>query len=77
MKITREQLKEIIQEELEEATTESEPYKVGDLVNLLTDSSPEAALEIRHRYAADPFEVYETYTTDDGRVVITVQERER
>ena len=52
------------------------PYKVGDLINLLAKASPEAELAIRHRHAAGSFEVYEAYTTRDGKVIITVQERE-
>jgi hypothetical protein len=76
MKITKSQLKQVIKEEFSTLKEGYESYKVGDLINLLAEADPEAGLAIRHRHAADPFEIYEAYTTRDGQVIITVQERE-
>ena len=78
MKITKEQLKQMIKEELStlDERFEPEPYSAGNLSRLAAEADPEAEVEIKHRYATDPFDIYEAFTTDDGRVVITVQERE-
>ena len=78
MKITKERLKEIIKEEAQRLNErfEPEPYSVGNLSRLAAEGDPEAEVEIRHRYGSTPFDIYEAYTTDDGRVIITVQERE-
>jgi hypothetical protein len=56
---------------------EPEPYSVGNLSGLTAEGDPEAEVEIIHRYGSAPFDIYEAYTTDDGRVVITVQERDQ
>ena len=74
MKITKEQLKQMIKEEL--LKEGHIPRKVGDFINLLAEADPEVELVIKHRYATDPFEIYEAYTTEDGQAIITVQERE-
>ena len=80
MKTTREQLKEIIQEELSSflgERFEPEPYTVGSLRELAAKGDPEKEVQIKHRYAADPFDIYEALIGDDGQLIITVQERER
>ena len=78
MKITKAQLKQIIKEELSTLGErfEPEPYSVGNLRGLAAEGDPEAEVEIKHRYAVDPFDIYEAFTTNDGKVIITVQERE-
>ena len=81
MKITKSQLKELIKEQLSTLGErfEPEPYTVGNLRGLVhpdAGSDHEKEVEIRHRYGTE-FDVYEAYTTDDGRVVITVTEREQ
>ena len=78
MKITKERLKEIIKEEAQRLNErfEPEPYSVGNLSRLTAEGDPEAEVEIKHRYATAPFDIYEAFTTDDGRLIITVQERE-
>tara|TARA_R110002074_G_scaffold282215_1_gene453724 strand:+ start:17 stop:253 length:237 start_codon:yes stop_codon:yes gene_type:complete len=78
MKITKERLKEIIKEEAQRLNErfEPEPYTVGSLRELAAKGDPEKEVQIKHRYGSTPFDIYEAYTTDDGRVIITVQERE-
>ena len=78
MKITKTQLKQIIKEELStlDERFRPSPYSVGNLSGLTAEGDPEAEVEISHRYGTVPFDIYEAFTTDDGRVIITVQERE-
>ena len=79
MKITKERLKEIIKEEAQRLNERSEPesYSVGNLRALAAEGDHEAEVEISHRYGREPFDIYEAFTTDDGKVIITVTERER
>ena len=78
MKITKKQLKQLIKEELSslDERFEPEPYSVGNLRALAAEGDHEAEVEISHRYGNTPFDIYEAFTTDDGRVIITVTERE-
>jgi len=77
MKITKAKLKEIIQEELSTLNErfEPEPYTVGNLRGLAAEGDHEAQVEISHRYGTE-YDIYEAFTTDDGRVIITVTDRE-
>ena len=79
MKITKERLKEIIKEEAQRLNERFEPesYSVGNLNRLTAEGDPEAEVEIKHRYATDPFDIYEAFIGDGGKVIITVQEREQ
>ena len=79
MKITKTQLKQIIKEELStlDERFRPSPYSVGNLSRLAAEGDPEKEVQIKHRYAADPFDIYEAFIGDDGQLIITVQERER
>ena len=77
MKITKERLKEIIKEEAQRLNErfEPEPYSVGNLRGLAAEGDHEAEVQISHRYGTE-YDIYEAFTTDDGRVIITVTEKE-
>ena len=78
MKITKERLKEIIKEEAQRVNErfEPEPYTVGNLRGLAAEGDHEAEVQISHRYGTE-YDIYEAFTTDDGRIIITVTEKER
>ena len=78
MKITKERLKEIIKEEAQRMNErfEPEPYTVGNLRALAAEGDHEAEVQISHRYGTE-YDIYEAFTTDDGRIIITVTEKER
>ena len=78
MKITKERLKEIIKEEAQRVNErfEPEPYTVGNLRGLAAEGDHEAEVQISHRYGTE-YDIYEACTTDDGRIIITVTEKER
>ena len=78
MKITKERLKEIIKEEAQRLNErfEPEPYSVGNLRGLAAEGDHEAEVQISHRYGTE-YDIYEAFTTDDGRIIITVTEKER
>ena len=77
MKITKERLKEIIKEEAQRLNErfEPEPYSVGNLRGLAAEGDHEAEVQISHRYGTE-YDIYEAFTTDDGRIIITVTEKE-
>ena len=77
MKITKERLKEIIKEEAQRLNERFEPesYSVGNLRALAAEGDHEAEVQISHRYGTE-YDIYEAFTTDDGRVIITVTEKE-
>ena len=72
--LSKEEAKEMCKGPMKERF-DPQPYTVGNLRGLAAEGDHEAQVEISHRYGTE-YDIYEAFTTDDGRVIITVTDRE-
>ena len=77
MKITKEQLKEIIKEQLSTLEEGSHQFTVGQLQDLMMDSSRDGKVRIQLDGRGPDLDVFEWMTTDDGDILLSVEVHRR
>ena len=73
MKITKEQLKEIIKEELSTLEEGSHQFTVGQLQDLMMDAGRDGKVRIQLDGSGPDLDVFEWMTTDDGDILLSVE----
>lgn len=75
MKITKEQLKEIIKEELSTLEEGAHQFTVGQLQDLMMDASRDGKVRIQLDGRGPDLDVFEWMTTDDGDILLSVEHK--
>jgi hypothetical protein len=75
MKITKEQLKEIIKEELSTLEEGAHQFTVGQLQDLMMDASRDGKVRIQLDGRGPDLDVFEWTTTDDGDILLSVEHK--